>query len=93
MDIIKYFEHYKDKFLREIDERSKKKYVYDYSAINKVVAIRNEISLRYQTYELDDRILLNYIHIMSNLTPGEYFRLISDNFATESNIIKEISIT
>ena len=93
MDIIKYFEHYKDKFLREIDERSKKKYVYDYSAINKVVAIRNEISLRYQTYELDDRILLNYIHIISNLTPGEYFRLISDNFATESNIIKEISIT
>ena len=72
MDIIKYFENYKDKFLREIDEKSKKKYVYDYSAINKVVAIRDEISLRYQTYELDDRILLNYIHIISNLTPGEY---------------------
>ena len=42
MDIIKYFENYKDKFLREIDEKSKKKYVYDYSSINKVVAIRGE---------------------------------------------------
>jgi hypothetical protein len=93
MDINKYFDNYKDKFLRDIDERNKKKYIYDYSAINKVVAIKDEISLRYQTYELDDRILLNYIHIITNLTPGEYLKLISDNFATESNVIKEISIT
>ena len=37
--------------------------------------------------------MLNYIHIITNLTPGEYLKLISDNFATESNVIKEISIT
>ena len=92
-DIIKYFENYKDRFIRDIEEKSKKRFLYDYSALVKVVSIRDEISLRYQTYELDDRILLNYINKISNLSLTDYYNLVSDNFATDTNIIKEISIT
>ena len=92
-DIEKYLENYKDKFIRDIEERNKKKYNFDYSAIIKVVNYNQEKCLRYQTYELDDQIILDYIYIIMNLSEGNYLRLISDNFAKEDNIINEISIT
>ena len=92
-DIDKYLQNYKDKFIRDIEERNKKKFNFDYSSIIKVVNYNQEKCLRYQTYELDDQIILEYIYIIMNLSEGNYLRLISDNFAKEDNIINEISIT
>ena len=92
-DVEKYLKNYKDKFIRYIEEKNIKKFNFDYSASIKVVNYNQEKCLRYQTYELDDQIILEYIYIIMNLTEGNYLRLISDNFAKEDNIINEISIT
>ena len=98
-DINKFLNNFKNKFFREIEERNEKKYNPDNSSIIKVTnniyqdEEENNKILKYQTYELDNKILLNYVNIISNLTEGKYLELISDNFATEENIINEIDIT
>ena len=98
-DINKFLNNFKNKFFREIEERNEKKYNPDNSSIIKVInniyqdEEENNKILKYQTYELDNKILLNYVNIISNLTEGKYLELISDNFATEENIINEIDIT
>ena len=92
-EMIKYFKNFKKKFDREIKDNEKKRFKYDYSAFIKTNIYNKENIIEYQTYELDDRILLKYIYIIKNLSPGKYLKLISDNFFKEENCIKEINMT
>ena len=40
----------------------------------------NHRKLFYQTYELDDNILLNYIHLTKNFKLNEYIQMFSNSF-------------
>ena len=93
-DIIKYFNNFKKRFDREIYEKNQKKYNYDYSSVVKLIDNKDdeEKFLRYQTYELDDSILLNYIHIEKNLKTGKYVQYISDKFLIEDTSINDINL-
>ena len=92
-DIKKYVKNFKVQFDNEIEDMGKKWFNHDFTSIVKVIGNQGTKVLKYQTFELDDRILLRYIHIINNLTQGKYLILISDNFLKEENIINEISMT
>ena len=92
-DIKKYFNNFKNKFDRDIIEKEKKSGNNNYMNLIKVFDTKEAKILKYQTYELDERILLKYLCIISNLSPGKYLELISDIFLKEENDIKEISMT
>ena len=92
-DIKKYISNFKNKFDRDIIEREIKKGKNNYSNLIKAFDYEETKILKYQTYELDEKILLKYLCIISNLSPGKYLELISDNFLKEENYIKEISMT
>ena len=91
-EMIKYFKNFKKKFDREIKDNEKKRFKYDYSAFIKTNIYNKENIIEYQTYELDDRILLKYIYIIKSLTEKQYSELISENLYKEKNIINQISI-
>ena len=92
-DMNKYIKNFKDIFDREIQERNKKKANNDISKVVKINVNQQKSDLNYQTYELDERILHRYLHIIMNLTQGKYLEFISDNFKKEENLIMEISMT
>ena len=92
-DIDKYIDNFRKQINREIFENDKKKFNCDESIFVKISDYQHKKIIQYQTYELDDRILLKYIYIIKNLSPGKYLKLISDNFFKEENCIKEINMT
>ena len=92
-DIYKYIENCRKKINREIFENDKKRFNHDDTIIVKIADYQNKKIIKYQTYELDDRILLKYIYIIKSLTEKQYSELISENLFKEENCIKEISIT
>ena len=92
-DIHKYIENCRKKINREIFENDKKRFNHDDTIIVKIADYQNKKIIKYQTYELDDRILLKYIYIIKSLTEKQYSELISENLFKEENCIKEISIT
>ena len=53
----------------------------------------NQRVLIYQTYELDDNLLLKYLHFIKNLTKQEYLGEFYGAFLVEENILKNIKIT
>ena len=84
-----FIKNLKDKFDREIHDRNKKSYKYD----NTHMIQLSEKNYVYQTYELDDIILLNYIHHIKNLSLTEYAKLFPGPFYIEENILNKIDIT
>ena len=92
-DIYKYIENCRKKINREILENDKKRFNHDDTIIVKIADYQNKKIIKYQTYELDDRILLKYFYIIKSLTEKQYSELISENLFKEENCIKEISIT
>ena len=92
-DIYKYIENCRKKINREIFENDKKRFNHDDTIIVKIADYQNKKIIKYQTYELDDRILLKYFYIIKSLTEKQYSELISENLFKEENCIKEISIT
>ena len=92
-DIYKYIENCRKKINREIFENDKKRFNHDDTIIVKIADYQNKKIIKYQTYELDDRILLKYIYIIKSLTEKQYSELISENLFKGENCIKEISIT
>ena len=87
-----YLKNFKAKFDREIYDRSKKRFNYDKTSMVKSI-LTGEKTLLYQTHELDDNILLDYIHLTKNLSQGEYDELFSSSFLIEENILNKIDIT
>ena len=92
-DIYKYIENCRKKINREIFENDKKRFNHDDTIIVKIADYQNKKIIKYQTYELDDRILLKYIYIIKSLTEKQYSELISENLFKGENCIKKISIT
>ena len=86
-----YFKFLKAKFDRDIFERNKKRYNQDETHTVFVTSLANK-NLVYQTYELDDRILLNYIHYVKNLSLSEYAKLFSSSFWISENTLNQIDI-
>ena len=92
-DIYKYIENCRKKINREIFENDKKRFNHDDTIIVKIADYQNKKIIKYQTYELDDRILLKYIYIIKSLTEKQNSELISENLFKGENCIKKISIT
>ena len=97
--ITEFMNNFKNKFIRDIEERDKKRFKLDYSSIIKVIDNKNNQGkeenkkvLKYQTYELDNRILLNYINLIENLPKDKKSKLMSIDSAMDDNIINEIDI-
>ena len=97
--ITEFMNNFKNKFIRDIEERDKKRFKLDYSSIIKVIDNKNNQGkeenkkiLKYQTYELDNRILLNYINLIENLPKDKKSKLMSIDSAIDDNIINEIDI-
>ena len=97
--ITEFMNNFKNKFIRDIEERDKKRFKLDYSSIIKVIDNKNnqgkeenKKTLKYQTYELDNRILLNYINLIENLPKDKKSKLMSIDSAMDDNIINEIDI-
>ena len=87
-----YCQNFKAKFDREIFDRSKKRFNFDNTIMVKSI-LTGDKTLFYQTYELDDNILLDYIHLTKNLSLNEYAELFSSTFLIEENTLNEIDIT
>ena len=87
-----FFKNLKNKIDREIFDRNKKRHKYDNTHMIQLTSM-NEKNFVYQTYELDDIILLNYIHHIKNLSLTEYAKLFSGSFYIEENILNKIDIT
>jgi hypothetical protein len=95
-----YFKYYKSIFDREIADLEKMKY---FNQINHLVKCINEDSFQltkcdsnqtaliYQTYELDDNILLKYIHITNNLSKKDYLGQFFESIFIEENSLKQIN--
>ena len=89
---VSYFKNIKTKFDRYINDRNKKRYNYDNTSMVRFTT-NNQRTLIYQTYELDDNILLKYIHYIKNLSLNEYVQLFSSKFLIEGNTLNKIDVT
>ena len=87
-----YFRNFKNKFDRDISDRNKKRFNFDETNMVKLES-NNHRKLFYQTYELDDNILLNYIHLTKNFKLNEYIQMFSNSFFVEENMLDEIQDT
>ena len=87
-----YFRNFKNKFDRDILDRSKKRSKFDETIMVKFMSNKQR-KIFYQTYELDDNILLNYIHLTKNFKLNEYIQMFSNSFFVEENIMTQIQLT
>ena len=99
-----YFKKYKADFDREIQDKEIVKYYPNNRNLIKYFSGKmkkeNEKSeneniqknLVYQTYELDDEILLKYLHFTKNLNAKEYLGAFYGAFYIEENILKNINL-
>jgi len=95
-----YFKYYKSIFDREIADKEKIKYFNQQSHLVKCInedsfqltkCDSNQTALIYQTYELDDNILLKYIHITNNLNKIDYLGHFFESIFIEENSLKQIN--
>ena len=87
-----YFRNFKNKFDRDILDRSKKRSKFDETNMVKFMSNKQR-KIFYQTYELDDNILLNYIYLTKNFKLNEYIQMFSNSFFVEENILTQIQVT
>ena len=98
-----YFKKYKEIFDREIQDKSRIKYLQNNRNLIKYIGSKNEKEklklevnnqkvLTYQTYELDDELLLKYLHFIKNLDSKEYSSAFYGSFFIEENILNNIYI-
>jgi hypothetical protein len=95
-----YFKYYKFIFDREIVDKEKEKYFNQQNHLVKCINEdsfqltkydANRTALIYQTYELDDNILLKYIHITNNLSKIDYLGQFFEYIFIEENSLKQIN--
>ena len=92
-DMNKYIGNFKDIIDREIQDNYKNKYNFNFSTLIKICNNQNKNVIKYQSYELDENILIKYNYMINNLSEGQYYSLVSDEFSKEENLIKEIDVT
>ena len=95
-----YFKLYKSIFDREIYDISRTKYINDKKQLIKFISGKanklmdennnDQRILLYQSYELDDQILLKYIHMLKNIKKEEYYGNFGA-FYIEENLLKTIN--
>ena len=95
-----YFKYYKSIFDREIADKGKIKYFNQQNHLVKCInedrfqltnCDSNQTALIYQTYELDDSILLKYMHITNNLNQTDYLGQFFESIFIEENSLKQIN--
>jgi len=94
-----YFKYYKSIFDREIADKEKIKYFNQQNNLVKCISEESLLtecdtirtSLIYQTYELDDSILLKYMHITNNLNKIEYLGQFFESIFIEENSLMQIN--
>jgi len=94
-----YFNIFKSQFDREISELSKRKYFAENNHLieivngdNNKIINKNDSILIYQTYELDERILLNYAHFIKNIDNEKYSEKFYKSLFIEERVIKDIKL-
>ena len=87
--LSQYISKFKNIFDREILENEQNKYNSDDSIITKIINYQEKNIIKYQTYELNDNLLLKYIYLINNVS--EEFKLV--NSFKSKNKIKEINKT
>ena len=88
-DMSKYIQNFKDIIDREIQENNKN----NLSSLIKIGDNQGQKILTYQSYELDENIIIKYNHLIKNLPECQYYTLVSNDFSKEENLIKEIDVT
>jgi hypothetical protein len=92
-----YYKKYKSYFDREIHDKSFSKYYpkdrYLVKCTIQKINNTNQKILVYQTYELDNNLLLKYLHLLKNLNKKEYLSSFYGSFFVEENILKNIHIS
>ena len=103
-DIINfnYFKKYKNIFDREIYDKTRTKFFHDNRYLIKFIGGKNNTIMKesngnqkmlvYQTYELDDILLLKYLNLINNLDRKEYLSSFYGSFFIEENILNNINI-
>ena len=95
-----YFKYYKSIFDREITDKERMRYFNQQNHLVKCInedslqltnCDSNQTSLIYQTYELDDDILLKYMHIINNLNKMEFLGQFFESIFIEENSLKQIN--
>ncbi len=96
-----YFNNFKSLFDREISELSKSKYYDEKSHLigfanddNNQLIIKNDNILIYQTYELDERLLLKYTHFIKNTDKEKFSEKFYKSLFIEEKerVIKDIKL-
>ena len=96
--IFNYFKLNKNKFDREIYDHSRTKYFNNNNNLIKFVNKMNNNNngnqriLLYQTYELDDSLLLKYIHLNQNMNEKELNSSIYGTFFVKENKLDVIDV-
>ena len=95
-----YFKLIKNRFDREIYDKSRTNYLYDKRNLIKFISGKtnmimnqktgNQRVLIYQTYELDDSLLLKYINFYQNLSEKEFNSSFYGSFFVKENILNSI---
>ena len=95
-----YFKLIKNRFDREIYDKSRTNYLYDKRNLIKFISGKtnvimdqntsNQRVLIYQTYELDDSLLLKYINFCQNLSEKEFNSSFYGSFFVKENILNSI---
>ena len=93
--IFNYFKLNKNKFDREIYDQSRTKYFNNNNNLIKFVNKMNNNNriLLYQTYELDDNLLLKYIHLNQNMNEKELNSSIYGTFFVKENKLDVIDVS
>ena len=86
-----YFNNFKSHFDREIYDLSKNKYYGDNGHLIEFVNGENN-ELIYQTYELDERILLKYMHFIKNTDKEKFSEKLYKSLFIEERVIKTIKL-
>jgi hypothetical protein len=100
--LFNYFKINKNKFDREIYDQSRTKYFHKNKNLIKFISNKNSKVINnnsgdrrvllYQTYELDDNLLLKYIHLHQNLSEKELNSSIYGSFFIKENRVEEINV-
>ena len=87
-----YFRNHKKRFDREIYDREKRKFKNDDTNLVKFIP-NDKSTLIYQTFELDDNILLSYTHFIKNLSIKESLKMFPTSFFVYENTLNKIDVT
>ena len=90
-DINNFFKNYKNNSNKEIDKDDKNKFNDDDFSLIKIATHKKNKILKYQTYELDDNILVKYIDIFFDLSEKQNLDLIEEKNEEDINELKKIN--